>query len=73
MGINIQIIEVPFEGVYEKEKTEFGAGTGAFDVVTFYPACMGDFASPETNAAVADADIFTLLRTHIYTREHILK
>ena len=34
----------PFEGVYEKEKTEFVAGTGAFDVVTFYPAYIGDFA-----------------------------
>lgn len=43
-GISIQIIEVPFEGVYEKEKTEFVAGTGAFDVVTFYPAYIGDFA-----------------------------
>ncbi|UCF91781.1 MAG: extracellular solute-binding protein [Desulfobacterales bacterium] len=43
-GINIQIIEVPFEGVYEKEKTEFVAGTGAFDVVTFYPTYIGDFA-----------------------------
>ena len=43
-GIKIQIIEVPFEGVYEKEKTEFIAGTGAFDVVTFYPAYIGDFA-----------------------------
>jgi multiple sugar transport system substrate-binding protein len=43
-GIKIQIIEVPFEGVYEKEKTEFVAGTGAFDVVTFYPAYIGDFA-----------------------------
>ncbi len=44
-GINIKIIEVPFEGVYEKEKTEFVAGSGAFDVVTFYPAYIGDFAS----------------------------
>jgi multiple sugar transport system substrate-binding protein len=44
VGINIQIIEVPFEGVYEKEKMEFIAGTGAFDVVTFYPAYIGDFA-----------------------------
>jgi multiple sugar transport system substrate-binding protein len=43
-GITIKIIEVPFEGVYEKEKTEFVAGTGAFDVVTFYPAYIGDFA-----------------------------
>jgi multiple sugar transport system substrate-binding protein len=44
MGIKINIIEVPFEGVYEKEKTEFVAGTGAFDVVTFYPSYIGDFA-----------------------------
>lgn len=32
-----------------------------------------DFASSEAQAAVADADTFTLVRTHIYTREHILK
>ena len=44
VGINIEITEVPFEGVYEKEKTEFIAETGAFDVVTFYPAYIGDFA-----------------------------
>ncbi len=44
MGIKINTIEVPFEGVYEKEKTEFVAGTGAFDVVTFYPSYIGDFA-----------------------------
>jgi len=44
-GITIKITEVPFEGVYEKLKTEFVAGTGAFDVVTFYPAYMGDYAS----------------------------
>lgn len=43
-GITISTIEVPFEGVYEKEMTEFVAGSGAFDVVTFYPAYIGDFA-----------------------------
>jgi len=32
-----------------------------------------DFASPEAEAAVADADTFTGVRTHIYTREYILK
>jgi uncharacterized protein (TIGR02118 family) len=32
-----------------------------------------DFASPEAEAAVADADTFTVVRTHIYTEEHILK
>ena len=30
-----------------------------------------DFASPEAKQAGADA--FTILRTHIYTREHILR
>jgi multiple sugar transport system substrate-binding protein len=44
MGINVQVTSVPFEGVYEKLKTEFVAGTGAFDVVTFYPSYIGDFA-----------------------------
>lgn len=32
-----------------------------------------DFASPEAEAAVADADTFTVVRTHIYTEEHVLK
>jgi multiple sugar transport system substrate-binding protein len=45
MGINIEIVEVPFADVYQQEKTEFVAGSGAFDVVTFYPAYIGDFAS----------------------------
>lgn len=44
VGITIELIEVPFDGVYEKAMTEFVAGTGAFDVVTFYPAYIGDFA-----------------------------
>jgi multiple sugar transport system substrate-binding protein len=43
-GITIKIVEVPFDGVYEKEKTEFIAGSGAFDIVTFYPTYIGDFA-----------------------------
>lgn len=44
MGINVEVTSVPFEGVYEKLKTEFVAQTGAFDVVTFYPSYIGDFA-----------------------------
>lgn len=31
-----------------------------------------DFASPEAQAAVADADEFTVVRVHIYTREAVL-
>lgn len=44
VGIKINLVEVPFDGVYEKEMTEFVGGSGAFDVVTFYPAYIGDFA-----------------------------
>lgn len=44
MGITIEIIEVPFADVYQVLKTEFVAGSGAFDVVTFYPSYIGDFA-----------------------------
>src|SRR2546428_11258484 len=43
-GITITIIEVPFEGVYEKEKTEFVAGSRAFDAVLLSPAYIGGFA-----------------------------
>ena len=32
-----------------------------------------DFDSPEAKTAVADADTFTVVRTHIYCREHIMK
>lgn len=45
MGITVEITEVPFEDVYQKLKTEFIGQTGAYDVVTFYPAYLGDFAS----------------------------
>ena len=34
---------------------------------------QADFASPEAQGAVADADTFTVVRTHIYTHEHIIK
>jgi uncharacterized protein (TIGR02118 family) len=32
-----------------------------------------DFGSPEAETAVADADTFTVVRTHIYTEEHVLR
>ena len=32
-----------------------------------------DFDSNEVDTAVADADTFTVVRTHIFTREHVLK
>ena len=43
-GINLEIVGVPFTAVYEKLKTEFVGGTGAYDVVIFYPAYLGEFA-----------------------------
>jgi uncharacterized protein (TIGR02118 family) len=36
-------------------------------------AMQEDFASPEAQTAVADADTFTVIRIHIYTEEHVLK
>jgi multiple sugar transport system substrate-binding protein len=44
-GIKLKAIEVPFADVYSKEKAEFIAGTKAVDLVVFYPAYIGDFAS----------------------------
>ena len=44
-GIKLKAIEVPFADVYSKEKAEFIAGTSAVDLVVFYPAYIGDFAS----------------------------
>jgi len=32
-----------------------------------------DFDSPQAKAAVADADLFAAVRTHIYTDEHVLR
>lgn len=44
-GIEIaQVVGVPFTSVYEKLKTEFVAQTGAYDLVIFYPAYLGEFA-----------------------------
>ncbi len=43
-GINLEVVGVPFTAVYEKLKTEFVGGTGAYDVTIFYPAYLGEFA-----------------------------
>jgi uncharacterized protein (TIGR02118 family) len=34
---------------------------------------QADFASDAAARAVADADTFTVVRTHIYTEEHVLR
>jgi multiple sugar transport system substrate-binding protein len=43
-GLTIKMVEVPFEEVYSRETAEFVGGTGAIDLVVFYPAFIGDFA-----------------------------
>jgi len=44
-GIAIdEVVGVPFTSVYEKLKTEFIGMTGAYDLVIFYPAYLGEFA-----------------------------
>jgi multiple sugar transport system substrate-binding protein len=44
-GIKLKAIEVPFADVYSKEKAEFISGSSPVDLVVFYPAYIGDFAS----------------------------
>lgn len=44
-GIKLKAIEVPFADVYSKEKAEFISGSSPIDLVVFYPAYIGDFAS----------------------------
>ncbi|MEA4884144.1 MAG: extracellular solute-binding protein [Clostridia bacterium] len=39
-----EVVGVPFTSVYEKLKTEFIGQTGAYDLVIFYPAFLGEFA-----------------------------
>src|SRR3989454_5596104 len=53
-GISIKIIEVPFEGVYEKEKTEFVAGAGGVGVLAFFSPYLGGFASKGDLEALAE-------------------
>jgi len=43
-GIEVKIIGVPFGELYEKEKMEFIAGTGAFDLAIVFPKFVGEFA-----------------------------
>ncbi len=44
-GIKLKVVEVPFADVYSKEKAEFISGGKSLDLVVFYPAYIGDFAS----------------------------
>ncbi len=43
-NVDLSIENAPFSAVYEKAKLEFLSHTGAYDIVTFYPLYLGDFA-----------------------------
>ncbi|MBW2059417.1 MAG: extracellular solute-binding protein, partial [Deltaproteobacteria bacterium] len=43
-GVDLKIVGVPFAQVYEKEKIEFVTHTAAYDIITFYPKYLGDYA-----------------------------
>jgi len=43
-GIKINVIEMAPEAIYEKEMTEFTAGSGAYDVIQFNPAWIADYS-----------------------------
>ena len=43
-GIKVNMVTAPFANTYEKLKSEFIAGTGAYDLVVFYPMYLGEFA-----------------------------
>jgi len=43
-GIKVKLVTAPFGNVYEKLKSEFVAGTGAYDVIVFFPLYLGEFA-----------------------------
>jgi multiple sugar transport system substrate-binding protein len=43
-GVQVNIVGVPFGELYEKEKVEFVAGTGAFDLAIVFPKFVGEFA-----------------------------
>ena len=43
-GIKINVVEMAPEAIFEKQMTEFTAGTGAYDVVQFMPAWIADYS-----------------------------
>lgn len=43
LGIDLEIIGVPVNEMFDKEMLELAAGSGAYDLVMFNPAWMGDY------------------------------
>ncbi len=43
-GIKVNVVTAPFANVYEKLKSEFIAGTGAYDLIVLFPMYLGEFA-----------------------------
>lgn len=46
-NVDLSVEGVPFAQVYDKEKIEFVSHTGAYDIITFYPKLLGDYATNE--------------------------
>lgn len=44
-GINVEVVEVPFEEMYQNPITDAIAGTAQYDLINVVPAWMGDFVS----------------------------
>ncbi len=44
-GINVQVVETPFEEMYNQPLADHFAGTASFDVINVIPAWMGDFVT----------------------------
>ena len=43
-GIKVNVVTAPFANIYEKLKSEFIAGTGAYDLIVLFPMYLGEFA-----------------------------
>jgi multiple sugar transport system substrate-binding protein len=43
--VNLEIVGLSFDDLYTKLKTEFVAGSGAYDIVVFFPKHLGDFVA----------------------------
>lgn len=43
LGIDLEIIGIPVNEMFDKEMLELAAGSGAYDLIMFNPAWMGDY------------------------------
>lgn len=43
LGVDVSIIGIPVNEMFDKEMLEFSSGSGAYDLIMFNPAWMGDY------------------------------